>query len=203
MTWHRGGALVAFRDGPCACSAQIWDDVQRQEDPCLHAVAACVRWTRTTVLDLLVTAFYVLSLSVFIALSFMSRFLSIWIWPLDPVFVRDHALRVYAQKEVEDLLQGVQVGVECLVWCTTEALPDVYQRPVDGLYKYWDEWGGWTGGATGLSWHSPRPRGGRPAGGAELRGSARAQPRTSTFPSRAARRAQQCAARSFARPRVS
>ena len=58
------------------------------------------------------------------------------IWPLDPNFVRLHALRVYAQKQVRSFSQGSMDGVWAAVATSWDAVEDFFLRPFDGYVDY-------------------------------------------------------------------
>ena len=113
-------------------------------------ITAVASFTANGARDLVTTAVFIASLSACNVLSWLSRLMTIFVWKLDPEFVRSHATHAYGQREVTCLSDGVSAGLRVFRICASSAISDLVAQPL-ALQAYgWDEWGGWTGAGAGL-----------------------------------------------------
>jgi hypothetical protein len=96
------------------------------------------------------TVFYVLSLVALNSLGTCIKVVSIFTWFFDADFSRNHAQRIFGQRQVETTLEGLEAGVDALVWCIAGALLDLVQLPISNTRRGWEELGGWTGSTVGF-----------------------------------------------------
>jgi len=78
------------------------------------------------------------------------KVVSIFTWFFDADFSRNHAQRIFGQRQVETTLEGLEAGVDALVWCIAGALLDLVQLPISNTRRGWEELGGWTGSTVGF-----------------------------------------------------
>ena len=100
--------------------------------------------------DVTFTSLYIVSLFACNWLSTLSRLFTIFVWHLDPEFVRNHAIMVYGQRQVHTLGEGVRSGVKACVTTASHGISDLLIHPIISRRYGWEEWGGWTGAVAGL-----------------------------------------------------